>query len=187
MAKKTKSKKRGVLSHRHAFNFKLENGSVIKAWATVRPAKRPVVLTLTKEHVQKSLALGGQGNTQNCAMAVCSREHGDKFPHAFHFVDWLYKRAYFVTKTRDGLPSECVVYTHHDSIAPLFDTKAGTKELLKAIERDGEKTINLYPPTIATRTDKRPRGAGTSKPRTISPKKGAALRFYRLQLGGVAA
>lgn len=187
MAKKKRTR-RGVLKHRHSFNFKLENGEVIKSWASVRPASRIVELTLKKEHIEKSLALGGQGNTQTCAMAVCSREHGDAFPHPFHFVDWLYKRAYFVTKTKDGLPSECVVYTHNDSIAPLFDTKAGTRKLLKTIERDGEKTITLYPPKPRIARPGRPAGEKTGeRKRTINAKKGAALRFARLQLGGVAA
>jgi hypothetical protein len=171
--------------HRHAFRFKLENGKVITAWAKVRPALREVELTLTKDHLRRSIELGGQGNTQICAMAICSQAHGDAFPHPFHFVDWFHSRAYFVTKTKDGLPSECVVYTHHDKIAPLFDTAVGTKKLLKTLERDGEKTIKLYPPKLYKRELGRPTGQKTGvRTRTIKAK-GAALRFARLQMGGV--
>lgn len=173
-------------SHRHAFRFKLENGKIITAWAKVRPARTAVELVLTKEHIQKSLAVGGQGNTQLCAMAVCSREHGDAFPHSFEFVDWLYNRAYFVTKTKDGLPSECVVYTHHDNIAPLFDTKPGMRKLLKTLEASGSRIINLYPPKVYARPKGRAAGSVTgSRQRTIKAK-GAALRFARLTMGGVA-
>jgi hypothetical protein len=175
-----------VTAHRHAFRFKLETGKVITAWAKVRHAKTNVELVLTKEHIEKSIALGGQGNTQLCAMAVCSREHGDAFPHSFEFVDWLYSKAYFVTKTKDGLPSECVVYTHHDNIAPLFDTKAGMKKLLKVIEETGSKTIKLYPPRPRNARPGRPRGKNTGERQRTIKAKGAALRFARLTMGGIA-
>lgn len=172
-------------SHRHAFRFKLENGKVITAWAKVKAARRAVSLTLSREHVQKSLSMGGQGNTQLCAMAVCSREHGAAFPHPFEFVDWLYKRAYFVTKTKDGLPSECVVYTHHDNIAPLFDTKAGMKKLLASLDDAGERVINLYPPKVYAKPLGRKRGSNTGERQRTIKAKGAALRFARLTMGGV--
>lgn len=183
MAKRTSIRR----SHRHAFRFKLENGKVHTAWAKVKAARAEVELVLTKEHVEKSLAMGGQGNTQKCAMAVCSKEHGLAFPHPFEYVDWLYNRAYFVTKTKDGMPAECVVYTHHDNIAPLFDTRAGMKKLLATLKEKGSKTIKLYPPKVYAKPAGRPRGANTgTRQRTIKAK-GAALRFARLQLGGVAA
>lgn len=172
-------------THRHAFRFKLENGKTITAWAKVRRARTNVELILTKEHIEKSLALGGQGNTQLCAMAVCSREHGDAFPHPFEFVDWLYSRAYFVTKTKDGLPSECVLYTHHDNIAPLFDTRIGMKKLLKSIEANGAKKIKLYPPAVRDQPSGRPRGSNTGERQRTIKAKGAALRFARLTMGGV--
>ena len=174
-------------THRHAFRFKLENGKIITAWAKVKAARTGVELELVADHVKKSLALGGQGNTQLCTMAVCSKAHGDAFPHPFEFVDWLYKRAYFVTKTKDGMPSECVVYTHHDNIAPLFDTTIGMKKLLKSLEKNGSRTIKLYPPKVYEQAEGRPRGKNTgTRQRTIKAK-GAALRFARLQMGGVPA
>lgn len=176
-----------MTAHRHPFRFKLENGKVITAWAKVRPARQEVEIELTKEHIQKSIAMGGQGNTQLCAMAVCSREHGDAFSHSFEFVDWLYSKAYFVTKTKDGLPSECVVYTHHDNIAPLFDTKAGMRKLLKNIEENGSRTIKLYPPRKRAQKVGRPRGKNTGERQRTIRAKGAALRFARLTMGGVAA
>jgi uncharacterized protein with NRDE domain len=176
-----------VTTHRHAFRFKLENGKMITAWAKVRQAKTSVELVLTKEHIERAIALGGRGNTQLCAMAVCSREHGDAFPHSFEFVDWLYSKAYFVTKTKDGLPSECVVYTHHDNIAPLFDSDIGMKKLLRKIKESGSRTINLYPPKARTHRPGRPRGKNTGERQRTIKAKGAALRFARLTMGGVAA
>lgn len=177
-------------SHRHTFRFKLENGTVIEAKAKVKAAKKAVELVLTDEHVRQSIIANGQGNTQKCAMAVCSRAHGDVFPHPFHFVDWLYHRAYFVTKVHPEtkLPTECVVYTHHDNIAPLFDTKAGMKKLLREIEeKGGSKTIKLHPPRVQKRPTNRPRGKDTgAKQRTITAK-GAALRFARATMGAAPA
>ena len=123
-------------------------------------------------------------------MAVCSRAHGDAFPHPFFFVDWLYSRAYFVTKVHPEtkLPIECVVYTHYDNIAPLFDTKLGMKKLLKQIEeKGGSKTINLYPPVVKAAPTGRDSGSKTgARQRTITAK-GAALRFARATMGGVSA
>lgn len=173
-------------SHRHTFRFKLENGSIIEAKAKVKAAKKAVELVLTDEHIKEAIRADGQGNTQKCAMAVCSRAHGNAFPHPFHFVDWLYSRAYFVTKVHPEtkLPAECVVYTHYDNIAPLFDTKAGMKKLLKQMEgHGGSKTINLYPPVVKAAPAGRPRGANTGERQRTITAKGAGLRFARATMG----
>jgi len=177
-------------THRHTFRFKLENGAVIEAKAKVKAAKKPVELDLTAPHIREAIANDGQGNTQKCAMAVCSRAHGSAFPHPFYFVDWLYSRAYFVTKVHPEtkLPTECVVYTHHDNIAPLFDTKAGMKKLLKDIEeKGGSRTIKLYPPYVRARATGRPRGANTGERQRTITAKGAALRFARATMGAAPA
>jgi hypothetical protein len=187
--KKPKGKiAKGAYSNRHTFRFKVENGEVIEAPAVVIPGKRNVELTLTADHIKKSVKLGGQGNTQKCAMAVCSKEHRDSFGHDFMYVDWLDSKAYFVTETKNGLPSKCISYSHHDNVAPLFDTKIGLKKLLKEIEENGPKIIKLYPPVIYPSTfsaaKKARRGSivDGSRSKTIRAK-GAALRFARLQLG----
>lgn len=176
-------------SHRHTFRFKLENGAVIEAKAKVKAARKAVTLVLTKDHVKEAIKNEGQGNTQKCAMAVCSRAHGDAFPHPFHFVDWLYSRAYFVTKVHPEtkLPTECVVYTHHDNVAPLFDTQSGMKKLLKSIEDKGERTINLLPPEVRPREAGRARGRNTGERQRTIKAKGAALRFARATMGAVPA
>jgi len=187
--KKLKGKiAKGAYSNRHTFRFKVENGEVIEAPAVVVPGRRNVELVLTADHIKKSVKLGGQGNTQKCAMAVCSKEHRDSFGHDFIYVDWLDTKAYFVTETKNGLPSKCISYTHHDNVAPLFDTKAGLKKLLKEIEENGPKVIKLYPPKIyadaRVQNNNTHRGSKEdgSRAKTIRAK-GAALRFARLQLG----
>lgn len=188
--KRLKSKlAKGTYSNRHTFRFKVENGEVIEAPAVVVPAKRNVELVLTADHINKSIKLGGQGNTQKCAMAVCSKEHRDSFGHDFIYVDWLDSKAYFVTETKNGLPSKCIVYTHYDNVAPLFDTRAGLSKLLKEIEAKGPKVIKLYPPRIysASAKQKASRSTRTGTNSKIIRAKGASLRFARLQLGGVAA
>lgn len=177
-------------SHRHTFRFKLENGAIIEAKAKVKAAKKAVALVLTDDHIRQAIRSDGQGNTQKCAMAVCSRAHGSSFPHPFHFVDWLYSRAYFVTKVHPEtkLPTECVVYTHYDNIAPLFDTKAGMKKLLKQIEDNGgNKTINLHPPVVHRKAAGRPRGVNTGERQRTITAKGAALRFARATMGAAPA
>lgn len=184
--KRLKSKlAKGTYSNRHTFRFKVENGEVIEAPAIVVPGKRDVHLTLTADHIKKSVKLRGQGNTQKCAMAVCSKEHRDSFGHDFIYVDWLDTKAYFVTETKNGLPSKCIVYAHHDTVAPLFDTRAGLNKLLKEIEEKGPKVIKLYPPRIYSASEKQTANRSTrtgERSKTIRAK-GAALRFARLQLG----
>lgn len=179
---------KSAYSNRHTFRFKVENGEVIEARAIVMPGKRNIELVLTAEHIKKSIQLNGQGNTQKCAMAVCSKEHRASFDHNFVYVDWLDSKAYFVTETKNGLPSKCIAYSHHDNVAPLFDTKAGLRKLLADIEQKGPRTIKLYPPKIyaATAVEKAHRASARNGERSKTIRvKGAALRFARLQLGGI--
>lgn len=183
---------KGAMPNRHTFRFKVETGEVIPAKAKVVAASKSVDLVLTEAHVLKSLRDGGQGNTQKCAMAVCSKDHRQAFGHDFIYVDWLDSKAFFVTETKNGLPSKCIAYSHHDNVAKLFDTTAGLKKLLAEIRNNGPKVIKLHPPKVYQ--DKSHSGAAHrssakdgSRAKTISAKKGANLRFARLQLGGVAA
>lgn len=184
-------KKLTNLKNRHTFNFKLENGAMIKAPAKVKRASKIVKVTLVESHIEESLANNGQGNTQKCAMTVCSRAHAAAFPHPFYFVDWLDSRAYFVTRVNSsGLPAECVVYSHHDSVAKLFDTRPGMKKLLKTIKEKGPLTITLYPPEVYAREKGRARGNPTGERKRLikgAVARGAIKRFYRASLGGVQA
>jgi hypothetical protein len=101
-----------------------------------RPATKKVKLTLTAEHVRRSMKLHGVGNTQTCSMAVCAKEQAEQFPHPVHgYIDWQYSRAYVVTKVSKahGMPTACVVYTHTDDIAKLNDSKNGTGKAPEAV------------------------------------------------------
>lgn len=182
---------KGTMHNKHTFRFKVETGEVIPAKAKVVAASKNVELVLTEAHILKSLRDNGQGNTQKCAMAVCSKDHRGAFGHDFIYVDWLDSKAFFVTETKNGLPSKCIAYSHHDTVAKLFDTTTGLKKLLAEIRKDGPKVIKLYPPKVyrasAKQTAHRGSARDGTKAKTISAKKGAHLRFARLQLGGVAA
>lgn len=185
--------------HRHCFAFRIigvdGRPQVIEAWAKVLRAQYPVLLDLTANHVRKSIKLKGVGNTQTCSMAVCSIDQKDRFPHpVMGYIDWQYSRAFVVTKIgRDGLPAECVEYTHADEIAKLNDTKGGQKKLLADLELNGDRKIRLSPTSDQTknpsyRKNKGPKGEsdGSRKPR-IHIARGGKLRFAVAQLGGMAA
>lgn len=185
--------------HRHCFRFRIigvdGKPQVIEAWAKIILAKSPVKLDLAAEHVRRSIKLKGIGNTQTCSMAVCSIAQKDRFPHpVMGFIDWQYSRAFVVTKIgRDGLPSECVEYSHSDDIAKLNDTKGGQKKLLVELEAKGDRTIHLRPtrdqtknPGYRKNTGPKGRSDGSRKP-SIHTSRGGKLRFAIAQLGGFAA
>ena len=178
-------------SPRHIFRFKVRTNDgrveVIKAYAKVRRATKPVTLTLTAADVRESIRLKGVGNTQCCSMAVCAKRQEAAFPHMVEgYIDWQYSRAYVVTKVRDGLPVECVVYAHGDSIAHLNDSKGGQLKLLQRLETGGDERIRLYPPARYTpRAKGRPEGKSTGVRSSRPAAVGAKLRFAVAQLGGV--
>lgn len=196
--KKTKKKTQKFRSYRHLFLFKIPSFAnpgkftVIKSWAKVINATRPVTLRLTADDVQQSMRLGGIGNTQTCSMAVCAQRNADAFNHPVEgYIDWQYSRAYVVTKVnREGMPSECVVYNHSDDIAKVNDTKGGQKQLLADLTVNGDREIRLSLPQI------RPSQKGETHPwkkegeikrgpsKTLHLR-GANLRFAVAQLGGV--
>jgi hypothetical protein len=182
--------------HRHKFSFHITGvdgkPQEIISWAKITRAKVPVELDLTADHVRRSIKLKGVGNTQTCSMAVCTIAQKDKFPHPVKgFIDWQYSRAYVVSKVgKDGLPIECVEYTHYDDIAKLNDTKGGQKKLLAQLEANGDRTIKLSPTKDQTkypsyRKNEGPRGErdGSRQPRT-HVLRGGKLRFAVAQLGG---
>lgn len=134
----------------HGFWFEVTNGDGTKTkhqvFAKIRLAKKPVDLVVTKEHILQALRQNGVGNSSKCAMAVCCYAQKDAFPHTVEgHVDWTRSRAYVVTKTKFGLPSECVGYEHKDMVARDFDSPAGLKRLLKKVERHGSITVRLLP------------------------------------------
>lgn len=176
--------------NRHQFRFKPEGGgAIIKCWAIVRNAKKNVELLLTSAHVLRSIKLQGQGNTQKCAMAICSKEHGSSFPHPVLYIDWLDSKAFVVTKLKDGLPCECVAYDHNDIVAKQFDTKTGLETLLASLEKRGSKKITLYIPAKREKqfgTSRRSNHTGERSEGHVIKSHGARLRFARLNLGGVS-
>ncbi len=157
--------------------------------ATVRIPKRVVVLPLEAEDVRRSIELDGVGNTQTCSMAVCTVKHKDSFQHkVVGFVDWYYNRAYIASKINsEGLPSECYVYEHRDSVARVNDSKDGHKKLLRSLEENGSRLVKLYPPRPSPERPGRKRGKNTgerSRAKTVLAK-GAKLRSAFALRGGV--
>lgn len=137
---------------KYPFRFKVTgaDGKVhtMIVWVLARFASKPVDLVVTADHVKRSIALNGVGNTQNCTMAICTMDHKDSFPHAVDgFVDWTYRRAVVVTalSKRTHMPSRCIVYNHNSRVAHLNDSIGGQKELLRQIERNGPITVHLRP------------------------------------------
>lgn len=147
-------------SPRHGFIFKVDGQKPATVWATVKPAKSEVVIVLTADDVQRAIDLKGFGNAQNCAGAVCTKRHADRFGHAVTgHVDWLYDRAYVADKNDNlGFPKSCVAYDHGDKIARLFDTKDGLKQLLRLLQKNGPREIRLFPVVYRKRGVNAPKG-----------------------------
>ena len=177
---------------KHSFRIRVEGldgkPQEIISWAKVIDAKQAVDLDLTAAHVKRSIELKGIGNTRTCAMAVCTNQQSAKFPHKVTGdVDWQYARAYIVTKTKNGLPIECVRYTHGDEIAKLNDTKGGQRKLLEDLQKNGDRVIHLAIPTKQKWNPKyRPQGNrdGTRSPKTLFNLRGGKLRHAVATLGG---
>lgn len=184
--------KKNFRTHRHPFRFQIPGqGQCITSWAKVRNAKKPVTLSLRAEDVERAILLKGVGNTQTCTMAVCAKRQSSAFPHAVEgYIDWLYRTAFVVSKVskETGLPTECFVYEHKDTIAQLNDTKGGQEKLLELLKKHGDRQIRMFPPTEnRDRSGETVPGAGKKNRglRKAPSLKGANLRFAVAQLGGV--
>jgi len=171
----------------HIFRVKLENGKVIEFPCKVRYGKKPIALLLEEAHVQRAIDLNGAGNSSCCSMANSVHDQAYKFPHkVLMMVDWFYKRAYVVSKVKRGIPVECYVYAHYDQVAHLNDSQGGQLKLLKILQAEGPRLINLLPikrrgPQPKGRPEGRPTGS-RSKP---TGGRGARLRMTTA-LAGVA-
>ena len=181
-------------SPRHTFRFKVggdgEKERLIEYPAVVRRAKQPVELTLTADDVRRSMSLDGNGNTSTCTMALCAKRQKEVFPHRVEgYIDWQYRTAYVVSKLgKDGLPKECVAYSHNDQIAQLNDSPGGQRKLLKQLTVEGERTITLLPmpkrydePHSLGKVKGRSDGSRTGRPHGT----GARLRYAMAHVGGV--
>lgn len=187
-------------TQRHQFLFKIPDlrrpgkTKVIRSWAKVINATKPVTLRLTAEDVQRSMKMDGAGNTQTCSMAICAMRQSEAFlPHVPEgYIDWQYSMAYVVTKLNaQGLPCECVAYRHQDDVAKINDSPAGQKKLLAELVVNGDREIRLYPPQKkrdqSGRKDPPPaKKTGKRGPGKTLHLKGANLRYATAQLGGVA-
>lgn len=183
--------KKTTLHNQHYFRFRLDGAKKDHlAGAVVRPAKRKVEIHITQDHVLRALELKGQGNTQNCAGAICTRDHGDVLGHAAYFVDWFESRVFIADKIKgDGWPASCIVYKHNDNVAKLFDTEAGMKKLLANIRKNGPKLVTLYPLKVNShkgtlkQTQHRGSARDGSRKRAAVRMSGANLRFARMSGG----
>jgi hypothetical protein len=195
MAVRKKRKSSVYAGVKHPFNYELVfEGSgkrvVKKAFAKVKPAKRPVSLEITAPHVRQSIKARGAGSSSACVAAICMARTPEAFGHAVEgHVDFNYYRAFVVSKLdRTGLPAECYCYEHNrKDIAVLNDTPSGQKKLLAMIERDGPITLELKP--YRTRSEPGRPGShrptvGTRSTRQI-PAKGAKLRYAVMKLGAM--
>jgi hypothetical protein len=174
----------GRKSPRHAFLFQI-GGKKRKVWATVKPAKTTVTIVLDDPDVLEGMKRKGYGDGANCAGAICTNRHSDYFPHPLsgHF-DWLERRLY-VSDRNDaiGMPKTCVAYAHNDSVARLFDSRAGLRKLRNRIREHGPITIRLTPPVY----EKREAGRASGHHADAKPKRTSAGRGHKLRLTRVAA
>ena len=187
-----KTAKTKVAKVRHPFAYKLVNGDgtskLRKAWAVVKYTTKPVEMVLTAAHIRKSIKAKGAGTTSACAVAICSYNHSDAFPHnAEGHIDFNYTRAFVVSKVdKIGLPCECYVYEHDArDIAFLNDTPGGQKKLLAMIEKDGPITVTLKPHRVRSKIGRSGAGRGKTGVRDPDKKnlKGAKLRYAVYKMG----
>lgn len=174
---------------RHTFLYKWEDNNgkehVIKAKAKVRHPSRAVTLTIKPEHVLKSIRRKGVGHTANCAMAICTTDHTESFPHKVEgHIDWTYTRAFVVSKVdRNGLPSECYVYDHWDDVARLNDTLNGQQKLLRQLQEEGPRQITLTPKRLRSKKGRSGKGRKKTGARDIERRlRGGKLRYAVAQL-----
>jgi hypothetical protein len=176
---------------RHSFIYHINNAAtgktkVMKAKARVVIPTKPVTITLTEDHVSRSIDLNGAGQTNLCPAALCAVAHAKSFPHKVEgHVDFQYSRVFIVSKVDAvGLPEECYVYEHNAGDLPkLDDTPGGQDELLALIHEKGPITITLTP----YRQRSEPGRSGTERKKTGKREKkpkGAEARYAALQIGG---
>jgi hypothetical protein len=185
----TARKEFSPVRHPFLYTVELPDGTVVTKtkMARVVKAKKPVWITLTAEHVERSIRLKGVGNTATCSAAICTYAHKAAFPHpVVGYTDWTYSRAYVVSKLDDkGLPDECYCYEHDDEIARLNDSKDGQRQLLVRLRKSGSITILLRPYRQRSeegRSGRNRRGSGVRTNRT-----GANLRVTAsLKTGALA-
>ena len=178
--------------NRHTFIFKVRtnNGEeqTLKAPAKVRHAKKTVRLRLTADHVRQAIALHGAGDTQKCAMAVCSIAHRASFPHpVVGYIDWFYSRAFVASKLnrKNGMPAECVEYVHYDDIGRLNDTPGGLSKLLAKIKKEGGRDIILRPIPKSQIEQKYTYTGHKGAYNGTKSSRGAKLRHAVAEIGGV--
>ncbi len=193
MTETTTKKPKSAVRHPFLYDLHYGVGKVKqrKAWAAVIPAKEAVTITLTEEHVKRSIAAHGVGSTSKCSVAVCTYDHEDAFPHNVEgHIDFQYSRAFVVSKVdAQGLPSKCVVYEHNARwVANLNDTEGGQQELLEKIQQNGPITIVLKPKRVRSAPGRSGNGrpaTGARDPLKKPKPRGAKLRYAVAYLGAL--
>jgi hypothetical protein len=154
-----------------------------------KQAKSKVELVLKAEHIRESIQLKGYGNPLTCAMSVCAQRHQGAFPHPVHLIQWNSTTCAAVSKIKpNGDPAEAHIYTHDDDVARLFDSPDGEKELLRILEKEGDRVVSLRPAKPRyNQSNGRSRGQtnGANK-RAIFTARGTALRAIKVNLGTAA-
>jgi hypothetical protein len=144
-------RRRKFVQVRHPFLYtvNLPDGShrKLKAWARVIPAKAPVTIVLTEQHVTTAINQHGEGDSARCAGSVCMYEHRDLFPHNIvGWTDWWSTRVFVGSKLdARGLPTIAYAYEHNNNVAKLFDTEAGQQRLLNRLRKHGAVELHLLP------------------------------------------
>jgi hypothetical protein len=176
----------------HAFLYHVVSAATGKTKVMKKKAKtvlptKPVIITLTEDHVRRSIELHGAGRTDLCSGAICALDHAKAFPHKVEgHVDFEYSRIYVVSSLDElSLPAECYVYEHNaGELAKLNDSPNGGQEkLLEFVKEKGPIVIKLTPYRQRSELgrpgkERKPTGKREKQPR------GAKLRYAVLQLGG---
>jgi hypothetical protein len=185
--------KKQFARNQHAFIYHIMNAvtgktKVNRAKARVVLPTKPVTLTLTEDHIRKSIDLHGAGRTDACAGAICALDHAETFPHQVEgHVDFQYSRLFVVSKVDAmDLPKECYCYEHDfGNNAKLNDSKNGQEKLLAMVQEKGPIVIKLTP----YRQRSEPGRPGKKRPPSgvrdpLLRAKGAKLRYAVIQQGG---
>jgi hypothetical protein len=184
-------RKTGIGQVKHPFLYKVVNGEgtaqTFKSWAVVRMARSEVELVVTLEDAKQALRRHGVGSTSRCTMALCCYRMKAAFGHPVEgHVDWCPTRAFVVTKTKGGLPVECVAYEHSSTIWRLNDTPGGLRKLIARLEKTGPITITLRPYRVRSEVGRSGVGRKTTGTRE-AVRHGANRRFDVAHVGAPPA
>ncbi len=169
-------------NRRHRMSFDIGGDELATLFVDVhklpRKVNKIINIGLTEPHVDRSLAMQGQGDGNRCAGSVCVIDHKDSFSHPVHYVEWTDSRLYVVhKKDKKNFPTACIPYTHTAGhLAQLFDDRTGhgVKKIRKAIQKAG----GILPIRLEA-IGPRIRSSGPSGKQTSGARAAALLRERR--------